>query len=126
MKKAPEQSFKLEDLTKGKIVNNNFQVDYLPMWQFLDNMDRKIPGGLKSLQLEKVFEGIYEFATIQVSLDKADMQTRIDNLNTQNLKWFTKADTLEAENATLKQRLAQYEQEPISQKDQSQGISLPT
>lgn len=126
MSKAPEQSFKLEDLTKGKIANNKFQVDYLPMWQFLDNMDRKIPGGLKSLQLEKVFEGIYEFATIQVSLDKADMQARIDNLNTQNLKWFSKADTLEAENTVLKQRLSQYEQEPISQKDQSQGISLST
>ena len=103
--KNANTGFKIEDLIDGKLAKNKFQVDYLPMWQFLDNMDRKIEGGLKTLALEKVFEGIYEFATIQVSLDKADTQVRIDNLNEQNLKWHMKAMDLEAQVEQLKLKL---------------------
>jgi hypothetical protein len=71
------------------------------MWKFLDGWERKV-GGFDKVPMKDIFEGIYEYAVISVSLDKNDMQTRIDNLNEQNLKWFTKADILETENARLK------------------------
>ena len=108
-KARPDQSFRTEDLLNGKLNKNQFQIDYTPMWWFLDQQDRKVPGGLKSLELKRVFEGIYEFATIQVSLDKAEMQTRIDNLNEQNLKWFTRADQLEGELNLLKNKLQELQ-----------------
>jgi hypothetical protein len=100
--KKANTGFKIEDLVDGKLAKNSFQVDYLPMWQFLDNMDRKIEGGLKTLPLEKVLEGVYEYATIQVSLDKADTQVRIDHLNEANLKWHTRTMDLEAQVEQLK------------------------
>lgn len=103
--KKQNTGFTVDQLLNGKLAKDMFQVDYLPMWQFLDNMDRKI-GGLDKIPLKDVFEGIYEFATIQVSLDKADMQTRIDNLNEANLKWFTKASDLEQELETLRTNLS--------------------
>lgn len=103
--KKANTGFKIQDLLDGKLAKNQFQIDYLPMWQFLENMDRKVVGGLATLKMEKLFEGIYEFATIQVSLDKADMQTRIDSLNENNLKWHTKAMDLEAQVEQLKIRL---------------------
>lgn len=112
-KARPEQSFLKQDLFKGKLEKGQFQIDYLPMWRFLDSQDRKVPGGLKSLELKRVFEGIYEFAIIQVSLDKAEMQTRIDNLNEQNLKWFTKADQLEGELNLLKNKLQELQAEEV-------------
>lgn len=102
--KKANSDFRIEELVNGKLAKGQFQVDYLPMWQFLDNMDRKL-GGLDKVPLKDIFEGIYEFATIQVSLDKADMQSRIDNLNEANLKWFTKASNLEQELEILKTNL---------------------
>jgi hypothetical protein len=101
----PNQSFTKEDLLDGKMQGNGFQIDYLPMWHFLDNMEKKVPGGLKSLNLKRVLEGVYEFGVIQVGLEKAEMQMRVDNLNEQNLKWFTKADLLEKEVELLRQKL---------------------
>ena len=95
---------------KVQQLKSQFQIDYHPMWHFLDNLERKTQGfklgpNGKEMTTGQIFEAIYEFATISVSLDKADMQTRIDNLNEQNLKWYTKADNLEQENARLKQQL---------------------
>jgi hypothetical protein len=97
----------LLDPRKVQQLKNQFDIDYLPMWHFLDNLERKTQGFRvgadgKEMGTGKIFEAIYEYAIISVSLDKADMQTRIDNLNEQNLKWYTKADQLEAENARLK------------------------
>jgi hypothetical protein len=103
--KSANTSFKVEDLVNGKLSKNQFQVNYLPLWGFLDNMERKVPGGLKALELKKIFEGIYEFATIAVSLDKADNQTRIDGLNAKNLELFMECDQLKLENANLRQLL---------------------
>lgn len=94
----------LLDPKKLQEVKNQFQVDYTPMWHFLDNMERKV-GGFDKIPLKQVLEAVFEFATIQVSLDKADMQTRIDSLNDNNLKWHTRAMDLEKELETLKQKL---------------------
>jgi hypothetical protein len=101
--KPTEQSFQKDQLERGKFAD----FDYLPMWHYLDNLDKKYAdkGGIGGIKLEEVFKGIYEFAVISVGLDKGDMQSRIDLLNEQNLKWFTRADTLQAENEQLKQKL---------------------
>lgn len=107
------QSFKIEDLLKGKISRDQFQIDYLPMYKMLDELDRKLAnqGGLSSLASEEIWKRIYDFGIIGVSLDKADMETRIDQLNEQNLKWYTKADTLELELNSLR---AEYERIKLS------------
>ena len=62
-------------------------------------------GGFDKVPMKDIFEGIYEYATISVSLDKADMTTRIDNLNEKNLEIFIKCENLLKENELLKQRL---------------------
>ena len=97
-------SFKVEDLVTGKLSKNQFQISKLPMWKFLDGWEQRV-GGFDKVPMKDIFEGIYEYAIISVSLDKADMQTRIDNLNEANLKWYTKAMDLEKENELLKQKL---------------------
>lgn len=105
--KDMNKNFSIEALLNPDKVDqlkSQFVIDYQPMWHFLDNMERKV-GGFNKVTMKEILEAVYEFATISVSLDKADMQTRIDNLNAQNLKWFTKADNLEAENVRLKQLL---------------------
>lgn len=114
--KDANTSFKIEDLVMGKLAKQKFQVDFLPMWKFLDGWERKA-GGFDKVPMKDIFEGIYEYALISVSLDKADTQTRIDNLNEQNLKWYTKADTLEAENTRLKARIAELEEGQSVQQD---------
>ena len=103
--KDANTNFSVEDLVTGKLAKASFKVDYLPMWKFLDGWERKVQGGFKNVAMKDIFEGIYEFAVISVGLDKADMQTRIDNLNGQNLKWHTKAMDLEAQVEQLKIRL---------------------
>lgn len=102
--KDANTGFKIEDLVHGKLAKNAFKVDYLPMWKFLDGWEKKV-GGFDKTPMKEIFEGIYEYATISVGLDKADNQTRIDNLNEQNLKWCTKAMDLEKEVELLKQKL---------------------
>lgn len=94
----------LLDSKKLKEIKNQFQIDYTPLWHYLDNMERKV-GGFDKIPMKQVLEAVFEFATIQVSLDKADMQTRIDTLNEQNLKWHTRAMDLEKEVEILKQKL---------------------
>ena len=105
--KSANKNFSIEALlnpNKLKELKSQFQIDYTPMWHFLDNMERKV-GGFQNIEMKKILEAVYEFATISVSLDKADMQTRIDDLNAGNLKWFTKATDLELEVNQLKQKL---------------------
>lgn len=124
----------LLDPEKLKQIKSQFEVDYLPMWKFLDNLERKTEGFKKGpdgkeLNMGQIFEAVYEFATISVGLDKADMTTRIENLNAQNLRWFTRADNLEKENNQLKQRLAELLvnttlEEPKKQETEAQE-SLP-
>jgi len=74
------------------------------MWKFLDGWEKKV-GGFDKVAMKDIFEGIYEYATISVGLDKNDMQVRIDELNKQNLIWFTKADSLQAEVELLRTKL---------------------
>lgn len=108
--KGMNKDFSVEALLnpdKVQQLKSQFEIDYHPMWHFLDNLERrtngfKVGASGKEMTTGQIFEAIYEYAIISVSLDKADMQTRIDNLNEQNLKWFTKADILETENARLK------------------------
>lgn len=102
--KKMNTGFSVEQLLTGKLNKEQFQVNFLPMWQFLDNWERKV-GGFDKVAMKDIFEGIYEYATISVSLDKADMQTRIDNLNEKNLEIFIKCENLLKENELLKQRL---------------------
>lgn len=96
-------NFSIEQLLTGDLAKHKFKVDFLPMWKFLDGWERKV-GGFDKIAMKDIFEGIYEFATISVGLDKNDMQVRIDNLNEQNLKWCTKALALEQELEILKQK----------------------
>lgn len=77
----------------------------MPMWKMLDEWERKLPNGFKDTQMKSIFERIYEYAIVSSGLDKADNAARIDNLNEQNLKWYTKAESLEKENEYLKQKL---------------------
>lgn len=102
--KGMNTGFSVEQLMTGKLNKEQFKVNFLPMWQFLDNWERKV-GGFDNVQIKDIFEGIYEYAIVSVSLDKADMQTRIDNLTEQNIKWYTKATDLEKENERLRQQL---------------------
>lgn len=106
-----DQSFRIDDLLKGKLSRENFQIDYLPMFKMLDDTDRKLAnkGGLAGMKAEDIWKRIYDFGVISVSLEKADFQTRIDELNAANLKWFTRADELEAENTQLKARIVALE-----------------
>lgn len=110
-KAKSDQSFRIDDLLNGKINRNDFQIDYLPMLKMLDETDRRLAaqGGLASLKTEDIWKRIYDYGVITVSLDKSDMQTRIDELNAANLKWYTRADELEAENTQLKARIAELE-----------------
>jgi len=112
--KSANTNFSVEQLLNGKLNKNQFKVDFNPMWHFLDNMERKV-GGFKNIDMKQVLEAVYEFATISVSLDKADMTTRIDSLNEANLKWFTKATDLEKEVEILRLKL----QESQSTKENS-------
>lgn len=97
--------FKIEDLALGKMAKHNFNIDYQPMWKMLDEWERKTPGGFKNVEMKAIFERIYEYAIVSSGLDKADNIVRVDNLNKENLKWFTKAMDLEKENELLKQKL---------------------
>lgn len=103
--KKANSNFSVEDLVTGKLAKQNFKIDYLPMWKFLDGWERKDPKAFKNMDMKTIFEGIYEYAVISVSLDKSDMTTRIDQLNEQNLRWFTRADSLEIENTKLKEQI---------------------
>lgn len=97
--------FKIEDLAMGKMDKQQFQVDYMPMWKMLDEWERKIPGGFKNVEMKAIFERIYEYAIVSSGLDKADNAARVENLNSENLKWYTKAMDLEKENEYLKGRV---------------------
>lgn len=101
--------FKIEDLAMGKMDKQQFQVDYMPMWRMLDEWERKLPNGFKDVPMKAIFERIYEYAIVTSGLDRADNLVRVENLNKQNLLWFTKADTLEAENSRLKERILELE-----------------
>lgn len=101
--------FKIEDLALGKMAKHNFNIDYQPMWKMLDEWERKTPGGFKNIEMKSIFERIYEYAIVSSGLDRADNLVRVENLNKQNLLWFTKADTLEAENSRLKERILELE-----------------
>lgn len=107
--KKQNTGFSVEQLLNGSMAKNEFKVDFLPMWHYLDNLERKTNGFKEAngepLPMSKIFEAIYEFGIISVGLEKADMQTRIDNLNEQNLKWFNKANALELEVKNLRQLL---------------------
>lgn len=105
--KKMDKSFKIEDMMNPS--NQIFNIDYLPMWNMLDNLDKKLEqkGGLANTPLKELFERIYEYGVTSIGLDKAMMQGRIDNLNEQNLKWFTKASDLEVENLELKNKIAE-------------------
>ena len=115
-KAKSDQSFRIDDLLNGKINRNDFQIDYLPMLKMLDETDRRLAaqGGLASLKTEDIWKRIYDYGVITVSLDKADMQTRIDELNAQNLKWYTRADQLELELNILKEKYAKVCAQGIS------------
>lgn len=115
--KKANTNFSVEQLLNGKLNKEQFKVDFTPMWHYLDNLERKI-GGFDKVTMKEILESVYEFAIISVSLDKADMTTRIDNLNEQNLKWFQKADNLELELNNLK---AAYEE---LRKTTDQGVSV--
>ena len=97
--------FKIEDLALGKMAKHNFNIDYQPMWKMLDDWERKAPNGFKNIEMKSIFERIYEYAIVTSGLDKADNIVRVDNLNRENLKWFTKAEALELELNVLKQKL---------------------
>lgn len=97
--------FKIEDLALGKMDKQQFQVDYMPMWKMLDEWERKLPNGFKDVPMKAIFERIYEYATVSSGLDKADNAARVENLNKENLKWFTKSEALELELNVLKQKL---------------------
>lgn len=101
------QSFRIEDLATGKLSKDNFQVNKLPLWKFLDEMDRKLAskGGLSSVPLKEVLEAAYEYGVITVGLDRADLEQRVENLNAKNLELFVKCDSLQLENEKLKQLL---------------------
>lgn len=99
--------FTVDQLLNGKLKKEDFQINYLPMWSMLDTLETKIKGGLASMPMEDVLKRVYEFAVISISLDKSDMQTRIDQLNEKNLIWHMKAMDLEAENTLLKERIVE-------------------
>lgn len=113
--KDANTNFSVEDLLdpNKKINKNNFKIDYLPMWKFLDGWERKV-GGFQNVAMKDIFEGIYEYAIISVSLDKADSQTRIDFLTEQNIKWCTKATDLEAQVEQLKIKLQENQSTKLS------------
>lgn len=98
-------TFKIEDLALGKMAQHNFNIDYQPMWKMLDDWERKNPKVFKEIQMKTILERVYEYAIVTSGLDKADNIVRVDNLNSENLKWFTKAMDLEKENEYLKQKL---------------------
>lgn len=105
--------FKIEDLAMGKMDKQQFQVDYMPMWKMLDEWERKLPNGFKNVEMKSIFERIYEYAIVSSGLDKVDNATRVEKLNSENLKWFIKSEALEKENEYLKQRL----QEKLASKE---------
>ena len=111
--KKQNAGFSVEQLLNGNLAKNQFKVDFLPMWHYLDNMERKTNGfkdvNGEPLPMSKIFEALYEFGVISTGLEKADMTTRIDNLNEQNLRWFNKANALELENKVLKERISELE-----------------
>ena len=97
--------FKIEDLAMGKMDKQQFQIDYLPMWKMLEEWERKLPNGFKNTQMKDIFERIYEYAIVSSGIDKIDNAARIETLNRENLKWFTKAEALELEVNVLRQKL---------------------
>ena len=102
--KKANTGFSVEQLLTGQLRKDDFQIPLLPMWKMLDDWERKV-GGFDKVPMKDIFERIYEFGIIGVSLDKADMTTRIEELNRKNLEWFTKAMHLEKEVELLKTKL---------------------
>lgn len=131
-KAGGDQSFRIEDLLNGKISKENFQISYLGMYKMLDELERKHDRIKVPLTNKIIWEAIYDFGVITTGLEKADFQTRIDDLNEQNLKWFTKADTLDTENRYLKNQLAELKAKydvkefTLPQQPGAEGVEIPT
>lgn len=81
---------------------SKYQIPYDALEKYINGLD---PKAMKNMSAMDLVRKSFEFGYMYAALDKEDMQTRIDNLNAQNLKWFTKADKLEAECTELKKRL---------------------
>ena len=104
--KKQNTNFSVEQLLRGKLNKEQFKVDFGPLWHYLDNLERKV-GGFNNITMQQVLESVYEFATISVSLDKADYTNRVDQLNEANLKLFIENDSLKLQNETLKQKVSE-------------------
>lgn len=107
--KKANTNFSIEQLLIGDLAKQKFKIDFMPMWQMLDNWERKLPNGFKDVEMKDIFERIYEYAVVSVGLDKNDMVVRIDNLNEQNLKWCTRALSAEKEIETLKGKISELQ-----------------
>lgn len=93
------------------VTEKSYQVPFEMLYRFIDNLGPKI----KQMSDLDVLKKAFEFGYMLVALDKEDMETRIANLNEQNLKWFTKADALEAEVVKLRTQLEKLNQKPAAE-----------
>lgn len=105
-------ALELHDPNKMKV--SDFLTDYNPLWHMLETLHDKIlksgeKRGLQALTQEEIWKRVYEFGVVSQGLEKADMQERINYLNEQNVKWFSRADSLEAEVTLCRKRIQELE-----------------
>ena len=74
--------------------NNQYQIPYDKFEKYLNGID---PKKMKLMSALDVARKCFEFGFMYNSLDLEDYKARVVNLNEQNLKWFNKAEALEAE-----------------------------
>ncbi len=99
-------------------VADQYQIPYKAFEKYINGID---PKQMKAMSALDLMRKSFEFGYMYVELDKEDMLGRIANLNEQNLKWFTKADTLEQECNLLKEKILR-----ISGAQEEMSKSLPS
>ena len=82
-----------------------YNIPYHALEKYLNGID---PKQMKNMSALDMCRKVFEFGFMYAALDKEDLLGRIANLNEQNLKWFTKADALEAECIQLRKQVASY------------------
>lgn len=90
-------------------VASQYQIPYEKFEAYINGID---PKAMKMMSALDMMRKSFEFGYMLVALDREDMMGRIANLNEQNLKWFKKADEMEAECTVLRKRLAEISGAP--------------
>jgi len=101
-------------------VAKQYQIPYDAFEKYINGLD---PKKMKMMSALDLMRKSFEFGYIYVALDKEDMNSRIANLTEQNLKWFKKADALEAECIALRKQLQELKTSGATEEELKKPLS---